>query len=90
MVELVPNLPSRTRRSRSHRKRRDGRSQWESRHIELEVDCLYNADGSAKVTWGDTMVYAGVKFEIRQPWPDRPSEGSLMCGAASTDCRQKV
>ena len=32
---------------------------------QLEVDILYNAEGSAKVTWGDTVVYAGVKFELR-------------------------
>ena len=82
MVELVPQLLRQELADLAAiGKRRDGRSQWESRHIDLEVDCLYNADGSAKVTWGDTMVYAGVKFEIRQPWPDRPSEGSLMCGA---------
>ena len=47
----------------------------------LETNCLYNAEGSAKVTWGETVIYAGVKFEIRTPWPDRPTQGSLMCGA---------
>ena len=26
-----------------------------------------------KVTWGETIVYAGVKFEMRTPWPDRPA-----------------
>ena len=35
---------------------------------------MYNAEGSAKVTWGETIVYAGVKFEMRTPWPDRPAE----------------
>ena len=59
----------------------DGRGQWDRRDLELEVDLLYNAEGSAKVTWGDTVVYAGVKFELRTPWPDRPTQGSLMCGA---------
>jgi len=62
-------------------KRIDGRGRFESRDIILETDCLYNAEGSAKVTWGDTVVYAGVKFEVREPWPDRPTQGSLMCGA---------
>jgi exosome complex component RRP42 len=58
-----------------------GRGQWEGRELELEVDCLYNADGSAKVVWGDTVVYVGVKFELREPYSDRPTSGSLMCGA---------
>jgi exosome complex component RRP42 len=57
-----------------------GRGQWQGREIELEVDCLYNADGSAKVVWGDTIVYVGVKFELREPYSDRPTSGSLMCG----------
>ena len=59
----------------------DGRGRWDRRDVQLEVDILYNAEGSAKVTWGDTVVYAGVKFELRTPWPDRPTQGSLMCGA---------
>ena len=59
----------------------DGRSQWDGREIDIEVDCLYNADGSAKVVWGDTVVYVGVKFEVREPYSDRPTHGSLMCGA---------
>jgi len=59
----------------------DGRGRWDRREVQLELDILYNAEGSAKVTWGDTVVYAGVKFELRTPWPDRPTQGSLMCGA---------
>jgi exosome complex component RRP42 len=30
---------------------------------------------------GDTIVYAGVKFQLMTPYPDRPNEGGLMCGA---------
>lgn len=59
----------------------DGRAQWQGREVDIEVDCLYNADGSAKVVWGDTIVYVGVKFEVREPYSDRPTQGSLMCGA---------
>ena len=59
----------------------DGRGRWEMREIDLEVGCLYNAEGSAKVTWGDAVIYAGVKFEIRTPYDDRPAQGSLMCGS---------
>jgi exosome complex component RRP42 len=30
---------------------------------------------------GDTIVFAGVKFQIMQPYPDRPNQGGLMCSA---------
>ena len=82
MVELVPNLLRQELEALAAKDQRiDGRGQWESREIKLETNCLYNAEGSAKVTWGGTIIYAGVKFEIRTPWPDRPAQGSLMCGA---------
>ena len=82
MVELVPTLlRQELSRLAEADQRLDGRSQWGSRDVILETDCLYNAEGSAKVTIGGTIVYAGVKFELRTPWPDRPAQGSLMCGA---------
>ena len=61
--------------------RMDGRGQWESREIELQTNVLPNAEGSAMVTMGDTIVYAGVKFQIMTPYPDRPNQGGLMCSA---------
>ena len=30
---------------------------------------------------GDTIVLAGVKFQIMTPYPDRPNQGGLMCSA---------
>ncbi|HJM45200.1 MAG TPA: hypothetical protein QF644_04550 [Candidatus Poseidoniaceae archaeon] len=82
MVEIVPRLlKDQLLKLAEKDSRVDGRSQFERREVTLEVDVLSNAEGSAKVVWGDTIVYAGVKFEIRTPWPDRPAEGSLMCGA---------
>ena len=82
MVQLVPNLlRQEVARLAEQDARIDGRDRFEGRDFTLETDCLYNAEGSAKVTMGKTVVYAGVKFEIRTPWPDRPAEGSLMCGA---------
>ncbi|MDP6865564.1 MAG: hypothetical protein QGG62_01360, partial [Candidatus Poseidoniaceae archaeon] len=82
MVELVPSLlRQELNRLAEDGQRIDGRGQFDGRDVHLEVDCLYNAEGSAKVVWGDTIIYAGVKFEIRTPWPDRPAQGSLMCGA---------
>ena len=59
----------------------DGRGQWQSRDIELQTNVLPNAEGSAIVTMGDTIVYAGVKFQIMTPYPDRPNQGGLMCSA---------
>jgi len=61
--------------------RHDGRARWESRDTELEIGVLRNAEGSAKVRMGDTIVYAGVKFQIMTPYPDRPNQGGLMCSA---------
>ena len=61
--------------------RHDGRGRFEGRDLELEIDCLERAEGSARVRMGDTIVYAGVKFQIMTPYPDRPNEGGLMCSA---------
>ena len=59
----------------------DGRSQWEGRNLEIEHSILPRAEGSARVRMGDTIVLAGVKFQIMQPYPDRPNQGGLMCSA---------
>ena len=61
--------------------RLDGRDQYEYRDITIQTGVLENAEGSAVVNLGGTIAYAGVKFEVRTPWPDRPTQGSLMCGA---------
>lgn len=37
-----------------------------------------SAEGSARVTIGDTVVVAGVKTELATPYPDTPEEGSIM------------
>ena len=52
MVELVPSLLRQELAALAENDERiDGRGQWESRDITLETDCLYNAEGSEKVTW---------------------------------------
>ena len=61
--------------------RHDGRSRWEARDTELEIGVLPRAAGSAKVRIGNTIVYAGVKFQVMTPYPDRPNQGGLMCSA---------
>ena len=82
MVEIVPRLlKDQLQKLAEENNRIDGREKNQRRDVNLEVNVLTNAEGSAKVVWGGTIVYAGVKFEIRTPWPDRPTEGSLMCGA---------
>ena len=62
-------------------KRHDGRDRFEGRDVELELNCLPRAEGSARVRMGDTIVLAGVKFQIMTPYPDRPNQGGLMCSA---------
>ncbi len=42
------------------------------------------AEGSAKVTIGDTVVIAGVKLEVGTPYPDTPDEGTLMVNVELT------
>ena len=54
----------------------DGRSRFESRETTLETGILGNAEGSARVQMGNTIVLAGVKFQLRRPTPtDRPKAG---------------
>ncbi len=59
----------------------DGRQQWEGRDVEVETSVLPRAEGSARVRMGDTIVFAGVKFQTMQPYSDRPNQGGLMCSA---------
>ena len=59
----------------------DGRSRFESRETTLETGILGNAEGSARVQMGNTIVLAGVKFQLMTPYPDRPTQGGLMCSA---------
>ena len=59
----------------------DGRARWEGRELEVQHSILPRAEGSARVRMGDTIVLAGVKFQIMTPYPDRPNQGGLMCSA---------
>ncbi len=61
--------------------RADGRGRWEARDLSVEVGVLERAEGSARVQMGDTIVFAGIKFQIQTPYPDRPDEGGLMTSA---------
>jgi len=59
----------------------DGRKADEFRKVKVEYGISKTAEGSARVTLGDTVVLAGVKMEIGKPYPDTPDQGGLMVGA---------
>ncbi|MGI6472121.1 MAG: exosome complex protein Rrp42 [Candidatus Methanomethylophilaceae archaeon] len=62
-------------------KRTDGRGVKDVRNIEYEISLIGTADGSAKVTLGDTTVIAGVKIIPGTPFSDKPNSGVLTTGA---------
>jgi len=62
--------------------RLDGRKPLEYRKpLKVSYGVSVNAEGSARVQIGETVVFAGVKLAIEQPYPDTPDEGLLMVGA---------
>jgi len=62
--------------------RLDGRKLLEYRKpLKVNYGVSVNAEGSASVQIGETLVFAGVKLAIEQPYPDTPDEGLLMVGA---------
>ncbi len=61
--------------------RLDKRGMMDYRNVYIEKGVIYNADGSAFVNLGGTKVIAGVKFELGEPFPDKPDEGTLMVDA---------
>lgn len=62
-------------------KRIDGRAFDEYRDITVDLNISENAEGSAKVSMGKTITYAGIKFIIGEPYPDSPDEGSISINA---------
>ncbi|MDD5651622.1 MAG: exosome complex protein Rrp42 [Candidatus Nanoarchaeia archaeon] len=58
--------------------REDKRKLDEFRKIKIEYGVSTSAEGSARVTFGETVVIAGVKMEPGTPFPDTPDEGVLM------------
>lgn len=60
----------------------DGRKFDEFRKpIKIERDISNNAEGSAKVTIGETEVVVGVKLGVGEPYPESPDEGSIIVTA---------
>ncbi|MEA3399196.1 MAG: exosome complex protein Rrp42 [Patescibacteria group bacterium] len=58
--------------------RYDGRSKNDFRDINIEYGVSKTADGSAKITCGNTEIIIGVSLTLGKPYPDRPDEGALM------------
>ena len=61
--------------------RSDNRKFDSFRKIKIETDYAAKAEGSAKVTLGDTQVLVGVKLAVGEPFPDTPEEGVLIVGS---------
>ncbi len=61
--------------------RLDGRKMGEYRQIAVEKNVIPNAEGSALAQIGGSKVLAGVKFDIMEPFKDRPDEGVVMVNA---------
>lgn len=61
--------------------RYDGRKLDEFRPIKVEKAISKNAEGSARVVFGDTEIMAGIKMSVEKPYPDTPEDGNLMVGA---------
>mgnify|MGYP001330469255 CR=1 FL=1 len=81
-IPLVPKLlRAHLRELAINESRIDGRQRWEGRELDVESGVLPRAEGSARVRMGDTIVFAGAKFQIMQPYSDRPNQGGLMCSA---------
>lgn len=58
-------------------KRPDGRKFDEYRPIKIQRNFVKKAEGSAKVNIGNTMVLAGIKLEVGEPYPDQPEKGAM-------------
>ena len=61
-------------------RRLDGRKLTEYRKVDVQLNATSTAEGSARVKIGETDVIAGIKTEVMEPYPDSPSEGSIMVG----------
>ncbi|MCX8194322.1 MAG: exosome complex protein Rrp42 [Candidatus Pacearchaeota archaeon] len=62
-------------------KRFDGRKLLEFRDIVVETGISKNAEGSARVKFGDTEVIVGVKLDVGEPYADSPDSGALAVAA---------
>jgi exosome complex component RRP42 len=57
--------------------RMDNRGYLESRPVQVIPNVIKKAEGSAMVKWGETVVLAGVKSQLGEPFPDTPNNGVI-------------
>ena len=62
-------------------RREDGRGLDEYRPIDIQVNLVDKAEGSAQVSLGGTKVLAGIKTDVGEPYPDTPDDGVMITGA---------
>lgn len=62
-------------------KRLDGRGVLDRREMSVIPNAIEKAEGSARVTLGNTEVIAGVKVNLGTPFPDTPDKGLLVVSA---------
>ncbi len=62
-------------------KRLDGRGLLDRRDLTVVTNVIEKAEGSARVTLGNTEVIAGVKVNMGTPFPDTPDKGLLVVSA---------
>jgi exosome complex component RRP42 len=62
-------------------KRLDERALDQPRQLKIETGIIQKANGSARVTLGNTQVIAGVKIATGTPFPDTPDKGLLVVNA---------
>ena len=62
-------------------KRIDERALDQTRTLTIETGLIQKANGSARVTLGNTQVIAGVKIATGTPFPDTPDKGLLVVNA---------
>lgn len=65
----------------SNGKRMDERGLDQPRELGIETGIIQKANGSARVTLGNTQVIAGVKIATGTPFPDTPDKGLLVVNA---------
>lgn len=62
-------------------KRIDGRAFDEQRPLEIEIDVIKKANGSARVRLGNSEVIAGVKVDTGEPFEGLENKGALIVSA---------
>ncbi len=58
-------------------RRIDGRGLEDYRDLEIKVNVIEKAEGSAWVKLGNTQVLVGIKVDVGEPFPDLPESGVI-------------